>query len=504
MSIETELKLAIAPEDVEKLMQHPLLRNIKHVKPAQRLYSTYFDTYNHTLLQQGIGCRIRKIGKKRIQTLKTAGFGLGGLHQRQEWESNVDSDVPNLELIPEGVLPNRVVSRFHQIEPLFTTDFQRTLWNVVEGENHVEVALDQGQIKTQTRTLPLSEVELELKEGDPSILYQMALQLQETIPLTIENHSKAARGYMLHTPHSPVYHKAPPVDLSATMTVEASFIAILWHCLSHLNANEDMVLYGDDIEGVHQMRVALRRLRSCLSLHKDVLPEMKESELSRELKWISLILGVARDWDVFNLTLQEMQQHSTASQLILQDLQTIVTNARMNAYTAVRDALRSPRYSRLLLLLGKWITQRGWRQELNSAVIIQLEQPVIGFANRVLQTQYAYVCKRGKQLQQLDATKLHEFRIAIKKISYGSRFFASLYPVKGVKRYVKKLSLLQDELGILNDANVASQLLNKAGIDENAPTRHFLNGWYAHQHIVHLNNLVTAWQNLLEQKVFWK
>lgn len=501
MSTETELKLAISAENVEKLLQHPLLCNTKSVKPAQRLYNTYFDTPNHALLQQGIGCRIRKVGKQRIQTLKTAGFGLGGLHQRQEWEANVESDIPSLEWIPEGVLPNRVVNRFHQIEPLFTTDFQRNLWYITDGKNQVEVALDQGQIKTQTKTIPLSEVELELKSGDPCILYQIALELQKTIPLTIENHSKAARGYTLHTPHSPVYHKAPPIELSASMTVETAFTTILWHCIGHLNANEDMVLYGDDIEGVHQMRVALRRLRSCLSLHKEVLPDMRETELWQELKWISDILGVARDWDVFNLTLQEMQTHSAT---ILQNLQCIVTNAQINAYDVVREAMRSVRYSRLLLLLGQWITERGWRQNLESSKIIQLEQLVIGFSNRILQTQYAYVCKRGKQLQQLDATKLHEFRIAIKKISYGSRFFSDLYPIKGVKRYVKKLSQLQDELGILNDASVATQLLNTAEIDENAPTRHFLNGWYAHQRIIHLNHLAATWQSLLEQKVFWK
>jgi len=503
MSIETELKLAILPENVEKLIQHPLLHKAAHSKPAQRLYSTYFDTPNHALLQQGIGCRIRRVGKKRIQTLKTAGFGLGGLHQRQEWETNVESDVPNLEVIPEGVLPNRIISRFHQIEPLFITDFQRTIWYVTEGENQVEVALDQGHIKTQTSSTDLSEVELELKSGDPHILYQIALELQKTIPLTIENHSKAARGYALHTPYSPVYHKAPPVELIASMTVEASLSTILWHCIGHLNANEDMVLHGDDIEGVHQMRVALRRLRSCLSLYKEVLPEMRNSELWQELKWISAVLGIARDWDVFNLSLQEMQTQ-TFGQAVLEDLQVIVMNARISAYHLTREAIRSPRYSRLLLLLGEWITGRGWRQNLDNSIITQLEQPVIGFANRILQTQYAYVCKRGKQLHQLDATKLHEFRIAIKKIGYGSRFFSDLYPAKDVKRYVKKLVQLQDELGILNDASVATRLLNEAKIDDNAATRHFLNGWYAHQHIVHLKILVEAWQNLLEQKVFWK
>lgn len=505
--IETELKLLLAPEEADKLMQHPLLQSASHTQKSQHLYNTYFDSTEHDLLQHGVGLRVRCIGDKRLQTLKAAGTSLGGLHQREEWEMEITGDTPNYSLFPEGALPAFCAKKknLKKIKALFTTDFMRTTWILTLNEgSKIEVALDQGEIKTKKGSLPLSEVELELKAGTPDVLYKVALILQKTLPLFIENKSKAARGYALHQPEPLQFHKAKAVELIPNMTAEQAFIHISWHCLGHLQANEDMVLYGEDIEGVHQMRVALRRLRSCLSLYNPLIPNKLSSKIGKKIKWITDVLGVARDWDVFALSLQQMQPASSSpSHQGLEELKTRVAYFQKRAYINVRDALRSPRYSRLLLSMAQWLTQRGWRSQLKKIARQRLDSPVKDFASEQLQLHYQHICQQGENFTELNTEQRHELRISIKKMAYGTRFFAELYPRKIVRAYAKNLSQLQDELGILNDVNVANDLLNKTGLDENAPARHFLNGWYAHQKVNHLTRLEVTWQTFIEQKIYF-
>jgi inorganic triphosphatase YgiF len=504
MSTETELKLHIAPEDTDQFRQHPLLQSASDSQQHQHLYSVYFDTPECKLLEQGIGLRVRHLGDKRVQTIKTAGSGLSGLHQRQEWENEIIRDTPDYAQFPVEALPEWCTQKQNQqqIEALFITDFWRTTWRLIlDDGSEIEVALDQGEVKTKTKSFPLSEVELELKAGTPDKLYKIALAFQTDLPLRLENKSKAAKGYALHKPKPPQFHKASAVKLQADMNVEQAFEQIMWHCLGHLQANEDMVLYGDNIEGVHQMRVALRRLRSCLTLYKPVISKKNYAKFYPEVKWITGVLGVARDWDVFAFNLHTIQ--SQTNHLGLFDLQKQVTKFQTSAYAEVREALHSPRYSRLLLFLGKWLTQRRWRRKRDATALKALETPLPNFASQMLETYFQHIQKKGENFATLDPDELHKLRISIKKLTYGTRFFMALYPHDVIRPYAKKLARLQDELGILNDGNVATQLLNQAELEQNAPARHFLNGWYAHQHKTHFTQLESAWQAFLAQKMFW-
>ncbi len=512
MATETELKLHIDPADADKLMQHPLLQSATGKQAPQHLYNVYFDTPEEDLLQQGIGLRVRRIGDKRVQTIKTAGSGLGGLHQRKEWETEVTGDKPDYTLFPKKALPKWCDDKKNitKIKPLFTTDFMRTSWDVIFDGSQIEVSLDQGEVKTEKASIPLSEVELELKSGEAETLFQLALTLQEAIPLRIENNSKAAKGYTLHRPKSPQIHKAGAVIVTPDMTTEQAFVYIVWHCLKHLQANEDMVLHGEDIEGVHQMRVALRRLRSCLTLYQPLIPKQRHAKLRKALKWITKILGVAREWDVFALSLQNLQsqEHKLSLPPIikreLEHLQTTVSSHQIEAYVTVRDALRSQDYSRLLLSFGKWLTKRSWRRKLETTALENLEHPALDFANQILNQHAHSVKEQGKTLAQLELEQLHELRIALKQMSYGTRFFTALYPRDLARPYTKTLSVLQDELGILNDGHIASDILNQVGLSSDTPVRHFLNGWYAHQQVTGLASLEPAWQTFLEQPIFWK
>jgi inorganic triphosphatase YgiF len=520
MSVETELKLSLAPEYADQLVRHPLLQSATLNKAPQYLYNIYFDTPEHALLQQGFGLRVRRIGEKRLQTLKTADHALGGLHKRQEWETEVLDDVPDYNRFPNGALPSWCADEENrsQIKPLFTTDFLRTTWDLTFDDGSlIEVALDQGVIKTSTAHFPLSEVELELKAGSPIKLYKVALTLQKQLPLLVENKSKAAHGYALHKPSPPTVYKADKIKLHPEMSAEMAFIHIFWQTLMMMQENEDVVLYGEDIEGVHQMRVALRRLRSCLNLYEPIIPKKSHVKLHGEMKWLTALLGEARDWDVFALNLSKMLVNppqpelgnplSTADRAVFREqltqLQTRVAEYQSTAYVKLREALRSPRYSRLLLLLGKWLNQRSWRERVNKKTLQQLDGSVTTFASQVIDEQYQEVCQQGKNLIQLSPTQRHHVRILVKKLAYGTRFFTTLYAKKATRQFQDNLAELQEQLGILNDTNVANQLVSQLQLTDDDPVRLLLISYYNKQKDKYVQQLELCWQAFLQQPKFW-
>jgi inorganic triphosphatase YgiF len=503
MPTETELKLHLEPEVVSQFKQHPLLQTATHTTAPQHLYNTYFDTVNHTLLQQGIGLRIRRMGEQRIQTIKSAGAGLGGLHQRQEWETLVSGDNPEYGQFPPEALPTwcHDENNLQQIVPLFVTDFTRTTWHLIlEEGSEIEIALDQGEVKTPAACLPLCEVELELKNGSPTKLYQVALKLQKALPLRIENKSKAALGYALHQPQPPQFHKAGTLNLTPEMNAEQAFIAIIWHCIGHWQANEEIVLHSDTPEGIHQMRVALRRLRSCFNLYQSLISKESYTKLHHQLKWLTTALGTARDWDIFTQHLAEIQQHDADDSL--SDLSKTIAELRRNAYVNVRHILGSSEYSRLLLTLGKWLTQRRWRKNMEMRALQSLEQPVDYFANQILPARYQKLCRQGKQLSRLTAEQRHSLRISVKKMAYATRFFSHLYPPATTLAFTKILSQLQDQLGTLNDARTVTNLFNQIH-PTTASTRQLLKKHFKQHKDENLNQLAKIWQNFLEQPPFW-
>ncbi|OUD15496.1 CYTH and CHAD domain-containing protein [Thioflexithrix psekupsensis] len=511
MSIETELKLQISPEKIVDFQQHPLLQTAKQGLTEKWLHNTYFDTPAHDLLAAGAGLRIRLIEDRRLQTLKTGGQTQNGLHQRHEWEVEVSSDTPDLKLLPKFMRIKGLSRKSlqQQLIPVFITEFKRSTWDLQwDNDTLIEIALDQGQIRTEKNeqlTL-ISEIELELKSGSPSALYQVALALQMDIALTLENRSKAERGYALHHPPEIVAHKAGQVALMPEDNAETAFMTICWHCLNQLQANEAAILQHNDPEGIHQMRVALRRLRSAFTLFRDLIPKSTQAVFYEDLKWITEQLGIARDWDIFYLTLAEMATQLIAidSDYDLSPLKQTVIDLQQTAYHHVHSVLMGQRYHRLLLQLGYWLTERVWRLHLNAEQLLLLTQPAIEFANRTLHKRYQKLQKKGEKLSILSANERHQVRIEVKKLAYGSRFFAALYPSKVTHQYSQKLSQMQDVLGVLNDGYVADQLCQKAQILPDSYLHALLKGWYLHQYALQQQQLDADWQALLTQKIFWQ
>jgi len=195
MSTEIELKLRIATQDIDAFKKHPLFQEM--IPQIIHLQATYFDTPDQILRQNKVALRIREENGVLIQAIKTAGQSSGGLHQRREWEFEVAYNSPDLTQ-----LPNEVKNLFQNqtLEPVFNTNFKRTLW-LIEGEENslIEICLDEGNIHCGHLNEPICEIELELKRGDVANIYEIASKFQSAVSLIPENKSKAARGYQLYS-----------------------------------------------------------------------------------------------------------------------------------------------------------------------------------------------------------------------------------------------------------------------------------------------------------------
>lgn len=512
MNNEIELKLLIAPKDVQRFLRHPLVKVLTRQKlPPQRLLSIYYDTPDCTLHQQRIALRLRRVGRRWIQTVKTEGSVTAGLHDRPEWECDTTKDTLVFDAIPDPAVHEFFANEQLQqaLQPVFVTEFTRTR-RMLEllSSGVVECAIDRGEIRAGDDRLPICEVELELKSGEPIRLFEFALSLQETLPLKLENVSKAERGYRLVTHATLVPVKASTPELEKSLSVRDTFVRILQSCMTHLQANEEGVLQGDDPEFVHQMRVAVRRARSALRVFSSILFSEKIETISEELRWLAGALDGARNWDVFVLTTLPPILATFSDHQGLAWLHTHSATMQQHANTQARDAVTSPRYQRFLLTLGAWLCTLTDSVTHPNAAVESRETDLARFTAAILQKRHRQLKKRGKHLTVLSPAERHAVRIAAKKLRYAAEFFSSLYPDKRIRKYIGALAALQDVLGAFNDSATTVTLLQEISSTEDMATHQhpegIVLGWVQGADHARLAELAQTWEAFVERKSFWE
>lgn len=280
-------------------------------------------------------------------------------------------------------------------------------------------------------------------------------------------------------PTTPKAVKAHALTLSARMNVEKAFQAIMRNCLDQIEANETGVIKYHDVESLHQMRVGLRRLRSALGMFDDVLS--LPVALRLELDWLVAQLGPARDWDVLAGSTLPRITGTVDALAPLVPLQLAAADKANALHAVAGAAVGSERYQDLIGHLERWLDERGWRTMQVPADRVRLKMRVADFAKGILEKDQRRLLKRGRKLKGANPEARHRVRIAAKKTRYAAEFFASLYPQKTVRPYVRALASLQDELGLMNDASVAGGLLAQlsgadAGLEEGTA---FVRGYLA-------------------------
>jgi CHAD domain-containing protein len=291
------------------------------------------------------------------------------------------------------------------------------------------------------------------------------------------------------------------------MGVTDAFRNIVFGCIAHLQANERGVLESDDPEFLHQARVALRRLRSSLTVFRPAFPQTLFSELMPELRWLGTQLGPARDWDVFATESLPAVCAAFPGEESLHRLTEQVAQMRGAADDAARESLLSPRYTRLLLEVIRLFLKQPWSSLPDPAAAAERERPLREFAAAVLARRHQKILKRKRNPARLDAAGLHRLRIQAKKLRYAAEFFAGLYERKPVRDYVGAMARVQESLGALNDAVTAERLLETLRGNGSPGVSHeaigLLRGWAAAGTRARLEQLPEDWKRLHAVKPFW-
>jgi triphosphatase len=456
---EIEVKLATDPSQFEQVDR--CLCGIAEVGNIreQTLRSTYFDTHDLELRAAGLSFRIRTDGDRRIQTLKATRNGVGAALDRDEWEVEVKGDGPD-----PALLPIKRKGRFKVLDKplagLFTVHVERTILPVSIPNAEIEVSVDRGEVRAGHVTAPFAEVELELKGGAPQALFGFAEKLAGAAPLCLSFVTKAERGYEALAALPPQRVKAEDIVLPEDMCNADAFRAIAASCLRHLVANERVLRQRRDPEAVHQMRVALRRLRAAISIFKDMVSDARSESVKDELRWITGVLGAVRDLDIHITTVLEPARKNAPDNEAIRCAIVDAEARRESAYDAAQAALCSRRYGAAILAAASWAESGPWRETDETAGM--RERSVRSFAKSELDRRWRRVRKRARNVEELEPEDRHQVRIAMKKLRYAGEFFESLFPGKKARKrrkaVLKTLSGLQDILGDLNDIAVGSRI----------------------------------------------
>ena len=433
------------------------------VSTQERLISTYYDTPDSALKQRGLTLRVRDQGGNFLQTVKEGDLASGDLLSRGEWEDRVAESRPDPGAAQSG--PRLPEGAAADLRPLFVTEVTRTLFAIEPRPGMaIEAAIDEGEIRAvdKARAEPISEVELELESGEAAALYDLAARLLEVAPLRIETRSKSERGYHLVEggDAAPRAVHAEPVILDPDMTVEVALQKIGRSCLAQLLRNEPAVLLAQP-EGVHQMRVAVRRLRSAISSLKKFLPPEDVQWITEELRWLGGTLGPARNLDVFAAELVPVARAGLPDEPGWDDLAVTLDRLRVAAYDQIGEAILSRRYTAGMLRLLRWFEASGWRRHSASDEPDPTTSPIAAIAPDVLDRRGRKVKQRGKGFGSLAPPERHRLRIAVKKLRYTVELFGSLFDNDDLERFVRRLKCLQSDLGHANDVRVAHEFVTE-------------------------------------------
>lgn len=472
---EIELKLALPTADpsnlAKRLSRTPVLARRK---PTQfHLYNVYYDTPEQTLRQQHIALRLRRLGSdekpKWLQTLKTGDRAESALSRRGEWEMPVRDaslslqalqDTPWSDIDPEGAL-------FQALAPIFVTTFERIIWLVRKKDgNVVEVALDIGAIVVGNKSEPICELELELKVGQPSALFEIGQEIARTIAVLPLNVSKAERGYALAQDGVAIALHAQSQLLTSDLSLPETAQRVLFEMFCQFTTNLNALRHSDDAEVVHQARIGWRRFRSAWRLFRPILTGTVVS-YGKALRALLTGLSKLRDFDVAcNETLPAFAHAYAAGDprriALWQAMTLTLTRAMELQLRAVRHALQEPAVGADLLAMTQWLQDLTHSRATRNAM----------FESKV--SRRNWVRHRIRRLHKLlklacreddKPTRQHRIRILAKRVRYGVEALQTILPKKRTQRWRQQATSLQTSIGARRDVMQAAALVAELEVD---------------------------------------
>lgn len=435
------------------------------------LTAAYLDTPDLHLARAGLAWRMRREGGRWVQSLKAARSGALERFEHEVVRPDASPDPaahadtePGRQL---AALLDAAREAGQEAGVRFQTQVRRLTRRVRTRGAVVDIALDEGRITATGAVQKVREVEFELVSGSPVAMLALVERWRARFGLIYDPRNKAENGLRLAAgaPHPPL-RKARSPGYAADADATTACGAVLDECLDHITRNAiglvGELAHGDPAlraEHVHQLRVAIRRLRSALRAWRGWVVE-PPAELVDGLRALFAALGTARDRDVLGSGVAAELARAGAPPLTLP------------AESGAPDPAALVRAADTQRLLLSWL---AWRTGLTPLAAPQ--GTLKRLARQRLRRWHQGLVEGCRAFDELDAAALHELRKRVKRQRYALEFFAPLLPRKAAARHLQALAAAQQVLGEINDLSVASERYRAlVPID---PAAWFAVGWLA-------------------------
>ena len=358
METEIEIKFLFNSQFESELYQKINTQGFISNK-TQTLQNVYFDTDNRLLREMDMGLRVRSCDGRAVQTIKTAGRVIGGLHQRPEYNEPIEGTQPDLARFNQKIWPKEcdIKQLEESLLPIFSTDFVRQTWLVeMDDDTLIEVAYDRGFIETNQGKIDISEVELELIKGDEKKLFIFGDKIAELPEVRLGNVSKAQRGYMLLNNTSFDVKPLESSPITANMSIQQALLTNIQHGLKHIQYHENCYTESCQHVALSELFVGIKFIHQNLTLFKQQFPDLHDQEWVDDLHWLARSFSWVDTRQVYSNLLKNKGYYLRK----LPNLKRLLDNlkARDNGLPdkkKVLELLNSTRYCQFVLKLTEWL-----------------------------------------------------------------------------------------------------------------------------------------------------
>ncbi|MBY6243497.1 CHAD domain-containing protein [Methylosinus sp. Sm6] len=492
-------------------MRSDCLSNGAAARPTRRLRSIIFDTAANDLGKQNIllrGYEMHGASFVELSWSRPAAADSGAAR------SAIELRVPSLDIGKmlgcSEELRQQIADR--PLEARCVAEVDRRERMIELSDARIAVRFDDGFLEYRGRRAPLLEIELWLVAGEEPRLWRLAAELSRQAPLRCLPLSAAEQALRETAGQEIRAIKARRVRLDPRASLDEAIVAMAGSCLDHFLANWPALAHSPaPEEAIHQLRVALRRLRAGVGLLRRGVESEGLERAGARAKEIAASLGETRNLDVLKTMLADgplAQANGEPSYYALLDA---VECRRAERHAAAQALIAAPETTQFVLDLRATLAARDWRAvaKENGEAPIDTSAPgsARAFAIRSLDRLHRKATKKARGLAELTPAQRHEARIAFKKARYGAEFFESLFDTPSrARKYLRRASALQDALGAANDMAVAADLLRDIGEERRAagPASAFAIGWCAHAQEAGAADWRKIEKSLKKLEPFWR
>lgn len=502
---EIEVKFSCNAETLALVLN--TLASRAATKPEiKELHTTYFDTTDLRLRTIHAILRVRhSAGQTPLLCFKSVPTNESGSFNRLELELPAVIGQPDLSLFPgetarwlKGVIGKKVLKAQFEVKVK-----RRSLLMLHHGAE-IEISADEGNVVSGEKTAAVTELELELKSGDEGALFELALSLAREFPLSLSFLTKSERGFRLigALPVAPLSILEPILAPSTLLDeiAETSLSQALHNLMGHWDAARD----AQSPESIHQLRIALRRLRTHLANFSRVSRCAEFDELKQEGRAIASVLGKLRSLDVLTESLNELPTNAHLSTRDRRLISKMIGQRRAVAAMDARVFMNDPVTSQFLLKTQHVIATRAWAKAWEKDTPVEAQR-LDEFVRKTLDIQFKRVLRRGEGFSKLGARELHSVRLGLKALNYTAGAFSYLFEQnKDAKRFQSESLRLQRGLGALNDNDFALQFCKELAESGTISGVAALGEDIAVRFISERKTLHTRWKKFKKMQTYWQ